>query len=92
MNHITRIPRGAPLRRIMREAAMSTDKNSLPAEAVTIPMPAMSSASEAICGDEQKRIWKSDDLLGTETEALIVHRGQTYRLRCTKQGKLILYK
>ena len=69
---------------------MSTEKSSAPAETAQLPAPSM--ATEAICGDEQKRVWKSDDLLGSETEALIVHRGQTYRLRCTKQGKLILYK
>lgn len=68
---------------------MSTEKNPAPAESA---LPAAPNPGEAINGDEQKRIWKSDDLLGTETEALIVHRGQTYRLRCTKQGKLILYK
>lgn len=43
-----------------------------------------------IAGD--RRVWQSLDLLGAENEALIVHRGQTYRLRCTKQGKLLLYK
>ena len=54
------------------------------------PLP--TEATDAVPGDEQPRIWKSDDLLGGDTEALILHHGQTYRLRRTKQGKLILYK
>ena len=42
--------------------------------------------------DDSRRVWQSDELLAGECEAVIVHRGQVYRLRCTKQGKLILYK
>lgn len=41
---------------------------------------------------ETRNVWRSEDLLGSETEAVIVHRGQEYRLRCTRQGKLILFK
>jgi hemin uptake protein HemP len=41
---------------------------------------------------EQRPVWRSDQLLGDHCEAIIEHRGQQYRLRCTKQGKLILYK
>jgi len=36
--------------------------------------------------------WTSDQLLGTADEALIVHRGDVYRLRRTLTGKLILTK
>jgi len=42
--------------------------------------------------EEKRKIWRSEDLLGSESEAVIVHRGQEYRLRCTRQGKLILFK
>ncbi len=42
--------------------------------------------------EEQLKTWESTELLGEEAEAVILHRGQRYRLRCTKQGKLILYK
>jgi hemin uptake protein HemP len=89
MNHI---PRVAPLRRIMREAAMSTENNPPPAEQLAPPTFTSVATSDAVASDEHRRVWKSDDLLGADTEALILHRGQTYRLRCTKQGKLILYK
>ena len=44
-----------------------------------------------IC-QERRRVWESTALLDGENEAVIVHRGQLYRLRCTRQGKLILYK
>lgn len=71
---------------------MSTENNPPPAEQLAPPAFTSVATSEAIANDEQRRVWKSDDLLGPDTEALILHRGQTYRLRCTKQGKLILYK
>jgi hemin uptake protein HemP len=37
-------------------------------------------------------VWKSETLLDGKPEAAILHEGQVYRLRCTRQGKLILYK
>lgn len=70
---------------------MSIEKNPPPAEH-SVSQPFVNATSEVVQSDEQRRVWKSDDLLGPDTEALILHRGQTYRLRCTKQGKLILYK
>jgi hemin uptake protein HemP len=42
--------------------------------------------------EDSRKVWNSEDLLGTESEAVILHRGQEYRLRCTRQGKLILFK
>ena len=39
-----------------------------------------------------RRVVRSEDLFGTETEVEIVHVGVTYRLRITRQGKLILNK
>ena len=38
------------------------------------------------------RVWSSDELFGEETEVLIAHGDQTYRLRRTRNGKLILCK
>lgn len=37
-------------------------------------------------------VYSSDALLAGSTMAQIVHGGQTYYLRKTRQGKLILYK
>ena len=42
--------------------------------------------------DQRRQTWRSEDLLGSESEALIVHNEEIYRLRRTRQGKLILYK
>ena len=48
--------------------------------------------SECSAVVDRRQVWESVALLGEENEAVIVHRGQLYRLRCTRQGKLILYK
>jgi hemin uptake protein HemP len=36
--------------------------------------------------------WSSDELLGARCEVQILHNGEVYHLRRTRQGKLILYK
>lgn len=36
--------------------------------------------------------WRSEELLEGKQEVLIRHGKEIYRLRLTKQGKLILYK
>jgi hemin uptake protein HemP len=36
--------------------------------------------------------WRSDELLGARDEVFILHNNDVYRLRRTRQGKLILYK
>ena len=38
------------------------------------------------------KVWSSMELFGSESEIVIVHEDKVYRLRITKQGKLILYK
>lgn len=40
----------------------------------------------------EPRLYRSTDLFGGRTEILIEHVGERYRLRCTRQGKLILTK
>ena len=39
-----------------------------------------------------RRRFLSDDLFAGEREILITHRGEDYRLRVTRNGKLILTK
>ena len=39
-----------------------------------------------------RQSWRSEELLGGRTEVLIVHGTEVYRLRRTRQDKLILYK
>ena len=36
--------------------------------------------------------WTSTELLAGTSEAIIVHAGEVYRLRCTRNNKLILTK
>jgi hemin uptake protein HemP len=42
--------------------------------------------------EQRTQTWRSEELLGAECEALILHNEEIYRLRRTRQGKLILYK
>jgi hemin uptake protein HemP len=43
--------------------------------------------------DGARRVrWNSTELLGDRTEVFIDHGAEIYRLRRTRQGKLILYK
>lgn len=41
---------------------------------------------------DSRRLIPSDELLAGSQEVLIMHEGQTYRLRVTRSGKLILHK
>ena len=41
---------------------------------------------------ETRRLIRSEELLAGAHEVLIEHGGQTYRLRLTRSGKLILHK
>ena len=38
------------------------------------------------------KVWRSDELFGAEVEVFIAHEDQLYRLRRTRNGKLILCK
>jgi hemin uptake protein HemP len=49
------------------------------------PAPAVDSIAD-------RERWSSAELLGDRTEVLIVHGNEVYRLRRTRQDKLILYK
>jgi hemin uptake protein HemP len=55
--------------------------------------PAEAPPAAAIAGAAAERdSWRSEELLGQRTEVLILHGNEVYRLRRTRQGKLILYK
>jgi hemin uptake protein HemP len=43
-------------------------------------------------GTQKAPRWRSEDLLQGQREALIVHGSEVYRLRQTRNGKLILQK
>lgn len=48
--------------------------------------------SDSELARSQLRVLKSDDLLCGEKVVIIMHRGEVYRLRETRNGKLILSK
>ncbi|MEO8497524.1 MAG: hemin uptake protein HemP [Planctomycetota bacterium] len=42
--------------------------------------------------DLKPRQWSSKELLEGHSEAIIMHAGEVYRLRCTRNNRLILTK
>lgn len=56
------------------------------------PAPAAPPTSIASTAAREPLRWESTQLLGAGKEALVQHRGETYRLRLTAAGKLILTK
>ena len=42
--------------------------------------------------EEEQRVIDSRDILGDQVEIMIRHGEETYRLRVTRNGKLILFK
>jgi hemin uptake protein HemP len=60
----------------------------------TSPQPVQESSPPAAVDSPRapRDSWRSDELLGTRDEVFILHNNDVYRLRRTRQGKLILYK
>jgi hemin uptake protein HemP len=52
----------------------------------------MNPADDALPESVTEKVIPSDDILAGRTEVVILHRGQAYRLRLTRQDKLILTK
>jgi hemin uptake protein HemP len=59
---------------------------------MTPPIHQPPSAPSDPSGGASRRRLASSDLFGSVQEILIEHAGQEYRLRITRQGKLILTK
>ena len=57
---------------------------------VVVPPASVERASEA--GDEASRVVRSESLLQGRNHISIAHNGETYQLRATRLGKLILTK
>jgi hemin uptake protein HemP len=76
-------------------ASESSDPKVTPLTETT-PASRQSSADqlsgESAASLRSKRLWSTTELMGGETEILIEHNGSIYRLRRTRQGKLILSK
>ncbi len=56
------------------------------------PIRELQSARSGAGADESRKRLSSADLFGAAQEILIEHAGQEYRLRITRQDKLILTK
>jgi hemin uptake protein HemP len=69
--------------------AKSEDDSSVVPEAVGTGCKAAQASESA---NERPRQWQSQDLFGNEREILITHGDDVYRLRKTRNGKLILHK
>lgn len=50
------------------------------------------SSPEGVGQPAEARVLRSDDLLGGRREVMIEHGSEIYRLRLTRNGKLILQK
>ena len=51
------------------------------------------SSADPLCSESSTRHhWKSEEIFQGLQEVLILHRDETYRLRQTRQGKLLLQK
>lgn len=65
---------------------------SSPADSPLVP-PAAAAANDALrAATDPRESWRSEELLGDKIEVQILHGTEVYRLRRTRQGKLILYK
>ncbi|PMS33303.1 hemin uptake protein HemP [Trinickia symbiotica] len=51
-----------------------------------------SASTSTSAGPSEQRVLRSDSLLQGRTHVLITHNGETYQLRATRLGKLILTK
>jgi hemin uptake protein HemP len=56
------------------------------------PEPAQPPPGSQSAPDTARVTWTTAELLGQKSEVLIQHGNDVYRLRITRNGKLILYK
>ena len=54
--------------------------------------PEFGDAETSVSSKVSQRQWSSQELFGVEREVLITHGDDVYRLRKTRNGKLILHK
>lgn len=66
-----------------RSQATTASEGDIPSDRPLEPMPTALSGT---------KVWASEALFGDAAEVLIAHEGQLYRLRRTRNGKLILCK
>lgn len=70
--------------------------NTLPNDSATAddstPPAGTNSSGKSADKESNRDSWNSKEILGDRLEVLIVHGDEVYRLRRTRQDKLILYK
>ena len=71
---------------------MNEPTTSAVAETPCFAVPNTAAQTAATQADAARESWRSDELLGDRAEVLILHNNEVYRLRRTRQGKLILHK
>ncbi|MFL9895028.1 Hemin uptake protein hemP [Burkholderia sp. WP9] len=76
---------------LRRPAAALTSRPKASTAAATSQKPGADRA-KASSGETSERIVRSDALLQGHSHVSIVHNGETYQLRATRLGKLILTK
>jgi hemin uptake protein HemP len=75
----------------MSEPPLASERPETPS-AETGQAPALLAGAPASLPAAARESWRSEELLGQRTEVLIIHGSEVYRLRRTRQDKLILYK
>jgi hemin uptake protein HemP len=75
---------------LRRPAAALTSRPKASTATATVAKPAADRANGS--GDTSDRVVRSDSLLQGHSHVSIVHNGETYQLRATRLGKLILTK
>jgi hemin uptake protein HemP len=75
---------------LSRPAAALTSRPKASTATATVAKPAADRANGS--GDTSDRVVRSDSLLQGHSHVSIVHNGETYQLRATRLGKLILTK
>ena len=76
----------------LRRPMPAASRHSRNETADPVPAPRTATVSNASERHEQQRVVRSDLLLQGNTHVLIAHNGETYQLRATRLGKLILTK
>jgi len=74
------------------EKRKTMEKDAGPQDAQPEPKPTQDDSIEKSSGPRLPKIVPFRDLCRCGDEVWIEHAGQLYRLRCTKQGKLLLTK
>lgn len=77
---------------LMRPSTLTLRRTGSAAPGGRTKVAAVTKAESAVSADSNQRVVFSDTLLQGRTHVSIMHNGETYQLRATRLGKLILTK